>query len=200
MITMISREAVIDKTARIGRNLSIWDFSEIRENAIIGDHVSLGRNVYVGPGVIVGDFSRVQNNVNLYEPAKIGNYVFIGPNSVLTNDKFPSILLDGIMLKTLGTWAPLGVEIEDFVSIGASVTIIGGIRIGHHSMVGAGSIVTKDVPCHALVFGNPAKIVARIGKQMEKLEEVSDQEFVSPITGERYEVLESGCLKAKINS
>jgi UDP-2-acetamido-3-amino-2,3-dideoxy-glucuronate N-acetyltransferase len=187
-------QAKVHELAVIGNNFSIWDFSEVREYAEIGSNVSLGRNVYVGPGVHIGNFSRVQNNASIYEPAKIGEFVFIGPNVTLTNDKYPSTTIDGKNLKSAGTWTPEGVTLEMHVSIGAGVTLIGGVRVGSYSLIGAGAVVTSNIPSHSMAIGNPAKVIYRVGFSRERLVALTEHKFKSPISGAVFDLLEDGNL------
>ena len=171
--------AEIDGSAKIGENFVIWANSEVREAVQIGNDVSIGRNVYIGPGVVIGNGVRIQNNACIYEPCQIGNNVFIGPNVVLTNDRFPRIVFSDGTRRTNGNWEPQPVIIEDNVSLGANTTCIAGIRIGSWSMVGASSVVTRNIPNYSLSYGNPAKEIYRIDENGEKLLVISHSEFYS---------------------
>ena len=131
--------AFVSNNSNIGKNTKIWHFSHIRENVIIGSNVTIGQNVYIDDSVIIGDNCKIQNNVSIYKGVEIGSYVFIGPSTVFTNDLYPKV--DGWnedrIVKTL---------VEDSVSIGANCTIICGVKLMKNSLIGAGSVVTKDVP------------------------------------------------------
>ena len=147
--------AIVSEKSKIGKNTKIWHFSHIRENSVIGENVTIGQNVYVDNGVIIGDNCKIQNNVSIYNGVVIGKNVFIGPSVVFTNDLYPKV--DGWnkqrLVKTL---------VDDSVSIGANCTIICGIKIMKNSLIGAGSVVTKDVPKNKLVYGNPARVIRDI--------------------------------------
>jgi len=147
--------AIVSDDSKIGENTKIWHFSHIREKSTIGKNVTIGQNVYVDEGVIIGDNCKIQNNVSIYKGVVIGDNVFVGPSVVFTNDLYPRV--DGWneqrLVKTL---------VEDSVSIGANSTIICGIKIMKNSLIGAGSVVTKDVPENMLAYGNPAKVVRGI--------------------------------------
>ena len=145
--------AIVSNTSIIGDNTNIWHFSHIRENSNIGKNVSIGQNVYIDEGVVIGDNCKIQNNVSIYKGVVIGKNVFIGPGVVFTNDAYPisEVWSEDLIMKTV---------IEDHVSLGANSTILPGITIGMYSLVGAGSVVTKDIPPHCKVLGNPAKIVS----------------------------------------
>lgn len=186
--------AEIHGSANIGENLIIWAYSEVREGVQIGNNVSIGRNVYIGPGVVIGDGVRIQNNACIYEPSQIGNNVFIGPNVVLTNDKFPRLLLSDGKRKTNGNWEPQPVIVESNVSLGANTTCIAGVRIGSWSMVGASSVVTKDIPNYSLAHGNPAKIIHRIDELGEKLSVVTNTEFYSQNQDKYFKLSENSNL------
>lgn len=144
--------AVIDEGAEIGEGTKIWHFSHIAKGAKIGKNCKLGQNVYIAPGVVIGNNVKIQNNVSLYEGAVLEDDVFCGPSSVFTNifnprsaypRNSPDFFRKSIMKKG--------------ASIGANATIVCGATLGRHSFVGAGSVVTRDVPDHCLVYGNPAK-------------------------------------------
>lgn len=120
----------------------------VREKTTIGDNVSIGTNVIIEGYSEIGDYCNLQSLVYIPTNTIIGDHVFIGPNTVLTNDKYPPH----------GGNTLTGPVIEDYASIGANVTILPGVRIGAHSLVAAGSVVTKDVPPETLAVGNPAKI------------------------------------------
>jgi len=143
--------AVIDEGAVVGEGTKVWHFSHVQAGAVIGENCTLGQNVYVASNVRIGNGCKVQNNVSIYEGVELGDYVFCGPSCVFTNDltprsKYPKGRAGYV--KTL---------VEQGASIGANATIVCGNTIGSWAMIGAGSVVTSDVPPHALMLGVPAK-------------------------------------------
>lgn len=141
--------AVIDENCIIGTNVKIWHFSHIMSNASLGDDCNIGQNVVISPNVILGRNVKVQNNVSIYTGVICEDDVFLGPSMVFTNVLNPrsAIVRKAEYKKTL---------VKKGASIGANATIVCGITIGEFAMIGAGSVITKDVKPYQLVYGNPA--------------------------------------------
>ena len=178
----------IDRRAIIGSGTKVWENSQIRENAIIGNNCTIARNVYIGPGVKIGNSVKIQNNALIYEPAVIEDGVFIGPGAIFTNDLHPrAINLDGSK-KTEEDWNKEGVKVEYGASIGAGAICIAPVKIGKWSMVAAGSAVTKDVLAFALVAGVPAKQIGWVGKTGVKLIQKEANLFVCPETQNQFKL------------
>lgn len=159
-IYMIHESAYIED-AKIGEGTNIWHFVHVREGAKIGKNCIIGKGAYIGKNVVIGDGCKVQNFATIYQGVKIGNDVFVGPHVCFTNDLYPRVR---------GEWKIIETIVEDNASIGANATIMCGIKIGKYAMIGAGSVVTKSIPSHALVFGNPARFKAFVCKCGEKLD------------------------------
>jgi UDP-2-acetamido-3-amino-2,3-dideoxy-glucuronate N-acetyltransferase len=143
--------AVIDEGARIGEGTRIWHFCHVMAGAVIGRGCSLGQNVFVGRNVTLGDNVKVQNNVSIYEGVVVEDDVFCGPSMVFTNVVNPRshVSRRHEFRKTL---------VKRGATIGANATIVCGHTLGRYAFVGAGCVVTRDVPDHALVVGNPARV------------------------------------------
>ena len=139
--------ADVDQRAVIGAGSTIWNWTKVREGASIGSGVSVGQHVYVDTNVRIGDRCKIQNTVNIFDGVVIGSDVFIGPAATFTNDRHP---------RAAGDWQITRTVVEDGASIGANATIVCGVTLGVGCMVGAGAVVTKDVPPGVLVVGNPA--------------------------------------------
>jgi len=150
--------AEISIEAVIGKNTKIWHYAQIRERSIIGENCIIGKNVYIDFDVVIGSNCKIQNNCSIYHGAVIGNGVFIGPNVVITNDKMPRAVNEDGTLKKSSDWKLTITSIQKGASIGSSSVILPGLTIGQYSMIGAGSVVSKNVPDFAIVFGNPANI------------------------------------------
>jgi acetyltransferase-like isoleucine patch superfamily enzyme len=163
--------AVISKDASIGKNTKVWYFTQIRENAKIGDNCVISKNCYIDHDVVIGDNVKIQNNSSIYYMAIIEDGVFIGPHVILTNDKAPRAVDTDGKLKTKNGWSPGKIVVKEGASIGAGSILLPDISIGKYSMVGAGSIVTKDVPDYGLVYGNPAKLVGYVDKSGKKVKD-----------------------------
>jgi acetyltransferase-like isoleucine patch superfamily enzyme len=159
------KTAEISSSANIGKNTKIWHYCHIRENARIGENCNVGRNVYVDFGVIIGNNCKIQNNCSIYHGVTIENGVFIGPHVVFANDKIPRAITPEGKTKTNDDWIAGKIRVNQGTSIGAHSVILPNVIIGKFAMIGAGSIVTKDVPDFALVFGNPAKIIGTVDKR-----------------------------------
>lgn len=143
--------SIVDDNVEIGEGTKIWHFSHIQSCARIGKNCSLGQNVNVSNHVIVGDGVKIQNNVSLYEGVELGNYVFCGPSCVFTNDLTPRAKYPK------GHVGYKRTVVNEGASIGANATIVCGHKIGKWAMIGAGAVVTSDVPAHALMLGVPAR-------------------------------------------
>jgi UDP-2-acetamido-3-amino-2,3-dideoxy-glucuronate N-acetyltransferase len=151
----VHESSYVDDNVGIGEGTKIWHFSHIQGGAKIGIKCSIGQNVYVGSNVIVGNYVKIQNNVSVYEGVELEDYVFCGPSMVFTNildprSEFPQRGSD-FYIKTL---------VKRSASLGANCTIICGITIGEYAFVGAGAVVTRDVPDYGLVKGTPAHLTA----------------------------------------
>lgn len=156
--------AYVDDPSEIGEGTKIWHFSHVQKNAVIGKNCVLGQNVNVGNNVTIGNNCKIQNNVSIYEGVTLEDYVFCGPSMVFTNIldpkcKYPQAE-SKFYVKTL---------VKEGASIGANATIVCGNTIGKHALVGAGSVVTKDVPDYALVVGNPGKIIGWVSEAGKRL-------------------------------
>jgi UDP-2-acetamido-3-amino-2,3-dideoxy-glucuronate N-acetyltransferase len=149
----VNEFAVVDDNVEIGEGTKIWHFSHVQSGSKIGNKCILGQNVNIGNNVIIGNYVKIQNNVSVYEAVELEDYVFCGPSMVFTNilnprSKYPQVGAE-FYIKTL---------VKEGASLGANCTVVCGTTIGRFAFVGAGSVVTKDVPDFALVVGNPARI------------------------------------------
>ena len=178
--------AVIDNGCRIGKGTRIWHFCHLMGGSIIGENCSMGQNVVIMPEVILGDRVKIQNNVSLYTGVTCGDDVFLGPSCVFTNVINPRSAVNRKeeYKKT---------KIGKGATIGANATILCGINIGDYAFIGAGAVVTRDVPDYALMVGNPARLKGWMSEQGYKL--VFDAKNVAfcPKGKEKYK-LENGKL------
>jgi len=159
---MIHESAIVEDGAEIGEGTRIWHFVHVRKGAKIGKNCNIGKDVYIDTNVEIGNNCKIQNFATLYQGLTVGDDVFIGPHVCFTNDVYPraSIWNEERLEKTI---------VEDGASIGANSTIIAGVKIGKHAMIGAGAVITKNVPDYALVFGNPGRIKGFVCSCGEKL-------------------------------
>jgi acetyltransferase-like isoleucine patch superfamily enzyme len=163
--TFIHSSAEVHPGASIGEGSKVWINVQVREGARVGAGCILSKDVYVDAGVTIGDRCKVQNGVSVYQGVTIGDDVFVGPDAVFTNDFVPRAFNS--------EWRITPTRVEKGASIGANATIVCGTTIGEYAMVAAGSVVTRDVPAFTLVRGNPARPVARIDREGNKVEEIS---------------------------
>ncbi len=142
--------AEVSQEAKIGDGTYIWHQAQVREGAKVGSNCRLGKGVYIDKNVVVGDNCKIQNGATLYDGVEVASDVFIGPHVVFTNDLYPRAQPDD--------WKIVPTMVKEGASIGANATILCGITIGSYGVIGAGSVVTQDVPDHAVVVGNPAQL------------------------------------------
>ena len=154
--------SVIDDKCTIGTNTNIWHFSHIMSKCSIGDNCNIGQNVVVSPQVILGNNVKVQNNVSIYTGVICEDDVFLGPSMVFTNVINPRSAVNrkDEYLKTI---------VKKGASIGANATIVCGNNIGEFAFIGAGSVVTKEIPNYALVVGNPSKQIGWVSEYGHRL-------------------------------
>ncbi len=143
--------SIIDEACDIGEGTRIWHFSHVLRNSRIGKNCNIGQNVMIGPDVCIGSNCKIQNNVSVYKGVRLEDDVFCGPSVVFTN-----VLNPRSHVNRRDEFRET--RIERGASLGANATVLCGVRVGRYALVGAGSVVTKDVPPHALVFGNPARL------------------------------------------
>jgi len=160
---------VIDPTARVhasaeleadvsvGPRSSIWNRAVLRNGASLGSECIVGRDAFIDEGVHIGDRVKIQNAALVYHGVTVGNGVFIGPNAILTNDRFPRAITPTGELARGDDWTVSPIELRDGCSIGAGAVVVAGTVVGRFATVGAGSVVTRNVPDYALVAGNPAR-------------------------------------------
>ncbi|MVT08890.1 acyltransferase [Chitinophaga tropicalis] len=182
--------AVIDSGAEIGDGTKIWHFSHIMPGCKIGENCNIGQNVVISPDVILGRNVKIQNNVSIYTGVTCGDDVFLGPSCVFTNVINPR---SAVNRKAEYARTHLG----NGVTIGANATIVCGHDIGEYAFIGAGAVVTRDVPSYALLVGNPARQVGWMSEFGHKLVFDANKEAVCPESGHRY-TLENNRVK-KLN-
>ncbi len=159
MSVRVHPTSIVSDAATVGDGTQIWVGCQVRENARIGEACILGKNVYVDAGVNIGGRVKIQNNVSLFSGVTIDDGVFIGPHVCFTNDMFPRAINPDLTLKSADDWHVTETRVKLGAALGANSTLRCGITVGEWALVAAGSVVTKDVPPHGLVRGNPARLV-----------------------------------------
>jgi UDP-2-acetamido-3-amino-2,3-dideoxy-glucuronate N-acetyltransferase len=182
--TTIHPSAIVDDGAQLGAGCRVWHFVHICAGARIGAGCSFGQNVFVGNDVTIGDNVKVQNNVSVYDAVTLEDDVFCGPSVVFTNVYNPraAVVRKAEYRRTL---------VRRGATLGANCTIVCGVTIGRHAFVGAGAVVQRDVPDHALAVGVPARRIGWMSRHGERLSlPASGQgEATCPATGERYRLV-----------
>jgi UDP-2-acetamido-3-amino-2,3-dideoxy-glucuronate N-acetyltransferase len=184
--TRITNSADVHPDAVVGDGTTVWHLAQVREGATLGRNCVVGRGAYVGVDVHIGDNVKIQNYALLYEPALVEEGVFIGPAVVLTNDAYPRAVSPDGAVKCASDWEPVGVTIKAGASLGAHSVCIAPVTIGRWAMVAAASVVTRDVPDHALMVGAPARRVGWVGRAGVPLKAATEGCWLCPLTGDRY--------------
>jgi UDP-2-acetamido-3-amino-2,3-dideoxy-glucuronate N-acetyltransferase len=174
----------VDAGASLGQGVKIWHFCHVMPGARLGPGAQLGQGCFIGQGVSVGARARIQNHVSVFEGVTLEDDVFVGPNATFTNVKNPRahVVRRAEFRRTL---------VRRGATIGANATILPGIELGEYCFVGAGAVVTHDVPAHALVLGTPARAAGYMSRHGERLA-FAEGAAVCPATGERYALTPSG--------
>jgi UDP-2-acetamido-3-amino-2,3-dideoxy-glucuronate N-acetyltransferase len=180
--------AIVDEGCEIAAGTKIWHFSHIMSNCKIGMNCNIGQNVVISPEVVLGNNVKIQNNVSIYTGVTCEDDVFLGPSMVFTNVTNPRSAVNrrGQYAKTV---------VKRGASIGANATIICGHDIGEFAFIGAGAVVTKNVPPYALVVGNPAKQTGWMSEFGHKLKFGADGFAICPESGEKYALKEGKVCK-----
>jgi UDP-2-acetamido-3-amino-2,3-dideoxy-glucuronate N-acetyltransferase len=162
--------AEVSDGAMIGEESSVWHHAQVREGALIGVNCIIGKGVYIDAGVTIGDNVKIQNYVSVYHGVTLEDGVFVGPHVCFTNDLRPRAINPDGSLKAADDWVLSETLIRRGAALGANSTIRCGITVGEWAMIGAGSVVTRDVPAYGLVWGNPTRLQGFVCPCGEKLE------------------------------
>lgn len=176
MSIFVHDTAEVSPKATIGEKTKVWNQAQIREGVVVGTNCIISKNVYIDHDVQIGDRVKIQNNVNIYHGVTVENDVFLGPSMTFTNDMYPRAFR--------ADWDVTPTRVKNGASIGANATIVCGTTIGNYAMVGAGSVVTRDVADYALVVGNPARQIGWVCKCGRLL----DESMVCTECGNRYQI------------
>lgn len=149
--------ADLEADVRVGPGTAIWHRAQIRRGARIGAECIVGRDAFIDEDVRIGDRVKIQNAALVYHGVTVEDGVFIGPNAILTNDRYPRAITTAGELARAADWEVSPITLRTGASIGAGAVVVAGVEVGRFAMVGAGAVVTRDVPDHALVVGNPAR-------------------------------------------
>ena len=180
--TYFSHEsAFIDEGCRIGQGTKIWHFSHIMSEAVLGEKCNIGQNVVISPQVTLGNNVKVQNNVSIYTGVICEEDVFLGPSMVFTNIINPrsAIVRRDQYVRTI---------VKKGASIGANATVVCGNTLGAYCLIGAGAVITKDVPDYALMVGNPGKQIGWVSAYGHRLEFDARGQAICPESEEKYEL------------
>jgi len=170
--------ADVSPQATIGPGTRIWHQAQVQKGARLGANCIVGKGVYVDFDVTIGDNVKIQNGVYVYHGVTVEDGVFLGPGVILTNDKLPRAINPDGTLKAGTDWEVSPILIRRGASIGAGAVVLPGVTVGEFAMVGAGAVVTRDVPGHGLVYGNPARLhgyVCRCGRLLKGVEDDSQE-------------------------
>ena len=171
--------AFIDEGSVLGKGTKVWHFSHIMPNCIIGERCNIGQNVVISPEVILGKNVKIQNNVSIYTGVICEDDVFLGPSMVFTN-----VINPRSAINRRGEYAKT--TVKKGASIGANATIVCGNDIGEYAFIGAGAVVTKNVPAYALLVGNPAKQIGWVGEYGHRLNFNAEGIAICPESSQKY--------------
>jgi len=175
--------AEVSVQAEIGTGSAIWHQAQVREGVRLGRNCIVGKGTYIDFDVQIGDNVKVQNRVSIYHGATIEDGVFVGPHACLTNDKLPRAVNPDGSLKSADDWEVSPILVREGAAVGACAVLLPGVTIGRWAMIGSGAVVTRDVPDHGLVWGNPARLRGfvcpcghRLGQEDEETGRQEDKE------------------------
>lgn len=186
----VHESAYVDEGCKIGKGTKIWHFSHVMPNCTIGENCNIGQNVVVSPDVVLGNNVKIQNNVSIYTGVVCEDDVFLGPSMVFTNVTNPRSAVNrrGQYSKT---------TVKRGASIGANATIVCGHDIGEFAFIGAGAVVTKNVPAYALLVGNPAKQLGWMSEYGHRLNFDKEGIAICPESKEKYQLKDGKVSKVK---
>lgn len=182
----VHASADLEDDVTVGAGTSIWHRAQVRRGATIGCDCVIGRDVFIDEGVTIGDRVKIQNLALVYHGVTVGNGVFIGPGAILTNDRHPRAMTATGSLARADDWEVSPIHLADGSSIGAGAVVVAGCDVGLFGMVGAGAVVTRHVPAHALVAGSPARVIGWVCACGHRLNDSTGHP--APATRERYAI------------
>lgn len=182
----IHESSYVDEPCEIGKGTKIWHFSHIMKDSKIGENCNIGQNVVISPNVILGNNVKIQNNVSVYTGVICEDDVFLGPSCVFTNVINPRSFIERKeeYKQTI---------VKKGASIGANATIVCGYNIGRYAFIGAGAVVTKNVPDYALVVGNPARVLGYVCECGNRLKE-NNNKYKCNVCDKEYEIVDSNLI------
>lgn len=181
--TFIHPTAVVEAPEDIGPGCRVWHHAHIRHGATLGAECTVGKDVYIDTEVVIGSRAKLQNGCYIYRGAHLEDGVFVGPGAILTNDRYPRAVEPDGALKTDDHWQAEGALVGEGASLGAGAVVVGRVRLGNWCMVGAGAVVTRDVPDYGLAHGNPAVVtgfICRCGRSKASSVELLRCECLTP--------------------
>ena len=190
----VDPSAVVDRPCEIGAGTMIWHFTHVMKDTKIGERCVISQNVFIASHAVIGNNVKIQNNVSIFEGVVLEDDVFCGPSMVFTNVPNPrsAIVRRGQYTRTL---------VRKGATLGANSTILCGITIGENAFIGAGAVVTRDVPDFALILGVPGRVAGWMSAHGDRLPAFDSQGFAHcPATGEKYQMTERGVVRLGVSS